>query len=73
MDSYGEYDCLFAHTPLYTTETCDDWIDICLSHFKCKTYLFVVDNTEKYKDHIIDEIINKGYNKKKDFIIKINK
>ena len=37
---------------------CDEWIDICLKNFKCKKYLFVVDNTEKYKNNIIEEIIN---------------
>ena len=50
--------------------SCDDWIDICLSHFKCNKYIFVVDETIKYKDKIVEEIENKShFNTNKEYII----
>jgi len=71
FESYGEYDCLFTCSPYNLKETwnnsnqknlsCDEWIDICLSHFKCKSYLFVVDETIKYKDYIVEEIKNTSH------------
>ena len=71
LQSSGEYECLFTCPPYgdkeqwwkYKSDTrsCDDWIDICLKNFKCKLYLFVVEYTEKYKDYIVDEIINKSH------------
>jgi hypothetical protein len=84
LDSYGEYECLFTCPPYsdkeqwldvpVDTRTCDDWIDECLSRFKCKQYLFVVDETEKYKDHIINKIVNKSHmNKNNELLIKINR
>ena len=66
----GEYDCLFTCPPYGDREiwhqdievlSADEWIDICLANYKCKTYLFVVDNTVKYADHIVEEIENKSY------------
>jgi hypothetical protein len=52
--------------------SCDDWIDICINNFKCKKYLFVVDNTEKYRDYIVDIIENKSHlNKNKEYVILI--
>lgn len=81
MDSYGEYDCLFTCSPYEDKEiwednlqirTCDEWIDICLEHFKCKTYLFVADGTEKYKDYIVEELKNKShFGSNKEYVIKI--
>ena len=76
LDSSGEYECLFTCPPYEDIEqwldvpvskrTCDEWIDECLKRFKCKKYLFVVDNNiEKYKDYVVDTIRNKshfGYN-----------
>jgi len=70
LDSYGEYECLFTCSPyndkeIWTKETenlsCDQWIDICLEHFKCKKYLFVVDDTIKYKNKIVETINNKSH------------
>lgn len=71
LNSSGEYPCLFTcppygdkeiwHDVKPDTRTCDDWIDICLKRFKCHRYVFIVDTTEKYKDHIVDHIINKNH------------
>ena len=71
LQSNGEYECLFTCPPYEDIEqwqdvkpdkrTCDDWIDECLSRFKCRKYLFVVDYTEKYIDYVVDEIINKSH------------
>ena len=63
-----EFDCLFTCSPYSLKEqwneheynhSCDEWIDICLSKFKCKRYLFVVDSTEKYKNNVVDYINNR--------------
>ena len=70
FESTGEYECLFTCPPYNDKEnwnqdiknlSCDEWIDECLKRFKCKKYLFVVDNTEKYKDNIIEIINNKSH------------
>lgn len=71
-DEGGEYDCIFTCPPYGGKEhwnknndevekTCDEWIDICLSKYKCKRYLFVVDDTVKYKDKIIETLENKSH------------
>ena len=67
----GTYDTLFTCPPYGTKEvwtnsngdqlSCDEWIDVCLKQFKCRKYLFVVDKTEKYKDGIVDVIVNKSH------------
>lgn len=42
--------------------SCDEWIDICLKkHVGCEHYVFVVDKTEKYKDKIVETLINKSH------------
>lgn len=71
FDSIGEYDCLFTCSPYADKEdwgnvnqkilSCDEWIDECLKRFRCRKYLFVVDNTEKYKDYVVDVIENKSH------------
>lgn len=71
MTSSGSYDALFTCPPYGTKEvwekpngeqpSCDEWIDVCLDRFNCKKYLFIVDKTEKYKDHIVDEIVNRSH------------
>ena len=82
--SYGEYPCLFTCPPYQDKEqwldvkidmrTCDDWIDLCINHFKCQRYVFVVDHTEKYVDNIVDTITNKSHmNKNEEYIIVIDK
>jgi len=43
-------------------KSCDEWIDLCLEKHKgCKRYLFVVDETEKYKDKIVETLTNKSH------------
>ncbi len=70
FESSGEYDCLFTCSPYNLKEiwnkeetnlSCDEWIDVCLSRFKCKKYLFVVDKTEKYSDNIVEYLDNKNH------------
>lgn len=71
LTSYGEYECLFTCPPYEDKEiwegdicnnrSCDEWIDICLMHYKCRRYVFVVDKTKKYQDYIKEEIINKSH------------
>lgn len=69
LEDKGEYDCLFTCPPYGSKEnwnqeieelSADEWIDICIKNYKCKKYLFVVDKTEKYKEYIVDELINKS-------------
>lgn len=80
FNSFGTYECLMTCPPYKNKEiwpsvksenmSCDDWIDICLSHFKCNKYIFVVDETIKYKDKIVEEIENKShFNTNKEYII----
>ena len=70
FESSGEYDCLFTCPPYGDKEnwnqvikniSCDQWIDECLKRFRCKNYLFVVDDTEKYKNNVVEEICNKSH------------
>ena len=49
------------HECLFTEVSNDDQIDVCLSRFRCKRYVFVVDETVKYKDNIADIITNKSH------------
>lgn len=71
-DAKKTYDCLFTCPPYGGKEhwnilndtvekSCDEWIDVCLSKYKCDKYLFVVDTTEKYKDNIVEIIENKSH------------
>lgn len=79
FNSTGEYDCLFTCSPynmkevwndIETNLSCDEWIDACLTRFKCKRYVFVVDKTEKYKDYIVEEISNKShFSNTKEYVI----
>ena len=42
--------------------TCDQWIDVCLQNYKCRKYLFVVDDSiVKYRNFIVGNIGNKGH------------
>jgi len=66
----GIYDCLFTcppysdkenwHQDIEILET-DEWIDTVLKNYKCKKYLFVVDNTFKYKDYIVETADNRSH------------
>lgn len=78
----GCYDCLFTCSPYGDKESwnqdivnrsCDDWIDICLKNYQCSRYIFVVDQTEKYKHFIVEEISNKNhFSDNKEYIICID-
>ena len=66
----GRYECLFTCPPYSDKENwgqsiedlpCDEWIDICLNNYECESYLFVVDDTEKYKDNVVESIRNKSH------------
>lgn len=42
--------------------TCDEWIDVCLNNYKCRKYVFVVDDTIiKYRPYIVGTISNNGH------------
>lgn len=57
-----------------TFKNCDEWIDMCMIKYACKKYLFVVDRTEKYKNYIVDTIINKShFGVNREFILFIDK
>lgn len=83
FQSEGEHECLLTCPPygtkeIYNKETvfqsCDDWIDECLKRFKCKTYVFVVDVTERYKDYVVETIHHSShFVKTEEKIIVINK
>lgn len=42
-------------------KSCDEWIDICLEKYKCDKYIFIVDETLKYKNNIVKTIENKSH------------
>ena len=83
-DVHKEMDetCLFTCPPYGNKEKwnendidlpCDKWIDICIDKYKCKEYVFVVDNTEKYKDYVVMEIDNQSHlGSNKEYIIKLD-
>lgn len=65
LQSHGKYECLLTCPLYYTKEiynketefkTCDEWITECLQRFNCNRYVFVVDQTFKYKNHVTEEI-----------------
>jgi len=81
FSSRGEYESLFTCPPygnseIYLTgnnqitKSCDEWIDIIISRFKCKYYLFVVDKTYKYKANIVEELkYQSHFRKSSEFVI----
>ena len=82
-DQYGEYPCLFTCVPYSNYEqwidapdsdmTADDWIDLCMDHFKCNRYVFIVDYTEKYTDNlvgVINNVLGSGIDQ---YVIKIDR
>lgn len=42
---------------------CFKWIDICLDRFKCRKYIFVVDDLTvgKYTDNVVEKIENRSH------------
>jgi len=81
FNSTGEYECLFTCPPYNLKErwnptdvnkSCDEWIDIILDRFKCKTYILVVDKTEKYKNHIVKTVENRShFSNSTEYVLKI--
>jgi len=81
FESEGEYESMFTCSPYHLKEiwnenetdmSCDEWIDECLKRFKCKRYVFVVDETEKYKDKIVETITNEShFGKNNEYVIVI--
>lgn len=80
------FECLFTCPPYGAKEhwnkdndevekTCDEWIEICLQKYNCKKYLFVIDETEKYKDFIVEKTIKKTgfFAQKPELVILIEK
>ncbi len=66
----GTYECLFTCPPYNDKEfwgndkynySCDEWIDKIIKNYNCKQYMFVVDETIEYKNHIVETIINKSH------------
>lgn len=69
------FDALFTCPPYFDKEiwnenevfkTCDEWIDLCLRHYNCENYLFVVDKTEKHQNEIVETLHNKSHFGKND-------
>ena len=81
LEDSSKYPCLFTCPPYKNKEnwgqeieskSCDDWITECLNRYKCEKYVFVVDKTEKYKEFIVEEIINKShFGQNKEYILLI--
>lgn len=81
VDSVGQYECLLTCPPysnkeVYGSETifktCDEWIDECLARFNCLKYVFVVDETSKYKDNVAEILTNSShFGKNNEYVIVI--
>lgn len=70
FSSNGKYESLFTCSPYNLKEqwnnndsnlSCDEWITECLIRFNCEKYVFVVDKTEKYKEFVVDKIVNRSH------------
>ena len=83
LESSGAYPCLFTCPPYGDKErwnekndlvekSCDEWIQECIQRFDCGRYLFVVDETEYFKDDIVEEIDNSSHmGKGKEYVVLI--
>lgn len=73
IKEYGNYECLFTCPPYGNIEnwpgvksvnwTCDKWIELCLTHYHCKRYVFVTDDrsTVKYKKYVKEVLTNTSH------------
>lgn len=63
IDRYGaRHNLEDWNNPGQLALTCDEWIDICLNNFKCRKYVFVVDDSIiKYRPYIVDTVSNYGH------------
>ena len=85
LQSSGSYECLFTCPPYadkeswgdeanQTIKSCDEWITECLQRFNCERYLFVVDETSKYSNYIVEELSNQSlFGKGKERVVLIEK
>ena len=85
LQSSGSYECLFTCPPYadkeswgdeanHTIKSCDEWATECLQRFNCERYLFVVDETSKYNNYIVEELSNQSlFGKGKEKVILIEK
>ena len=83
LESSGAYPCLFTCPPYGGKEqwnekndlvekSCDGWIQECMQRFDCERYLFVVDETECFKNNIVEEIDNSSHlGRGKEYVILI--
>ena len=77
--THGTYEALFTCPPYKdleqwldvppNQETCDEWITACLQNYKCKRYVFVVNETTKYQAHVKCPIQNRSYMSDKDELL----
>ena len=83
LNTCGNYQSLFTCPPYNNKEnwnqsiedlSCDEWIDTCLQNYVCKRYVFVVDETLKYKEYIKEELENRSHlSRSKEYIIVIDR
>ena len=83
FDGKGEYESMFCCPPYSNIEQwnfdengnctdmdlpCDEWIDVCLQRYKCKRYLFVVDDktTVRHRGEVVELLENKSHFGKND-------
>lgn len=76
-------DCMLTCPPYNKKETygqeseyhtCDEWIDICLAKYHCSKYVFVVDNTSKYVDNVVEELRSKShFRRSSEYVVVIDK
>ena len=64
------FECLFTCPPYGDKEnwhqdievlSADEWITTLLQNYKCKKYLFIVNDTVDYKEYVVDIIKNKSH------------
>lgn len=54
--------------------SCDEWIGKLTQLCDCKKYLFVVGNTEKYKENVVEILTNKSHlNTNYEYVVLIEK
>ena len=73
----GTYQCLITEVPSGDEEcqdvvniyTSDEWVDLCMRNYKCNNYVFIVKNTERYVDKIVDTIYSKNILNNNEYIL----
>lgn len=81
LNSIGSYECLFTCPPYSDKEnwnqeieyrSSEDWISVCLKNYKCKKYLFIVDNPGKYDEYVVETLEYRShFGSRKEFVILI--